>query len=102
MTWPAYCCVASLYCRQKSMMFTPCCPRAVPTGGAGVAWPALIWSFTTAWTFLRRLGAGAPLDIPDHLLRFRRPRSVEASRDGRVALSLRHLVEGELDRGLPV
>src|SRR5207244_9645700 len=37
---------------QKSMMFTPCGPSAVPTGGAGVALPAAIWSFTTACTFL--------------------------------------------------
>src|SRR6185369_15965530 len=36
---------------QKSMMFTPCGPSAVPTGGAGVALPAAIWSFTIAWTF---------------------------------------------------
>ncbi len=26
---------------QKSMMFTPCGPSAVPTGGAGVAFPAV-------------------------------------------------------------
>src|SRR5438552_2388309 len=62
MTWPVWAWVASLYCRQNSMMFTPCWPRAVPTGGAGVAIPALIWSFTTAWIFLRLLGAGAGLD----------------------------------------
>src|SRR5580765_6545527 len=37
---------------QKSMMFTPCGPSAVPTGGAGVALPAGIWSFTLAVTFL--------------------------------------------------
>src|SRR5262245_7151141 len=37
---------------QKSMILTPCGPSAVPTGGAGVAFPAAIWSFTTAWTFL--------------------------------------------------
>src|SRR6187402_339850 len=37
---------------QKSMMLTPCGPSAVPTGGAGVAFPAAIWSFTIAWTFL--------------------------------------------------
>src|SRR5689334_11004702 len=37
---------------QKSMMLTPCGPSAVPTGGAGVALPAAIWSFTTACTFL--------------------------------------------------
>src|SRR5262245_33615516 len=36
---------------QKSMMLMPCGPSAVPTGGAGVALPAAIWSFTIAWTF---------------------------------------------------
>src|SRR5205809_7305800 len=35
---------------QKSMMFTPCGPSAVPTGGAGVAFPAGIWIFTMAAT----------------------------------------------------
>src|SRR6266516_1135190 len=63
MTWPIWLWVASLYWRQNSMMFTPCCPRAVPTGGAGVAWPALIWSFTMAITFLRRRGAVDPFAI---------------------------------------
>jgi hypothetical protein len=33
------------------MMLTPCGPSAVPTGGAGVAFPAAIWSFTIACTF---------------------------------------------------
>src|SRR5215472_6278607 len=32
--------VLALNCLQKSMMFKPCGPRAVPTGGAGVALPA--------------------------------------------------------------
>src|SRR5262245_5011978 len=36
---------------QKSMMFRPCGPSAVPTGGAGVAFPAWICSFTIACTF---------------------------------------------------
>src|SRR5215510_10708069 len=36
---------------QKSMLLTPCGPSAVPTGGAGVAFPAAIWSFTIACTF---------------------------------------------------
>src|SRR4029453_3995939 len=36
---------------QKSMILTPCGPSAVPTGGAGVAFPAEIWSFTIACTF---------------------------------------------------
>ena len=37
---------------QKSMMFSPWGPSAVPTGGAGVAFPAAIWSFTIACNFL--------------------------------------------------
>src|SRR4051812_43106938 len=36
---------------QKSIILTPCGPSAVPTGGAGVAFPAAIWSFTIACTF---------------------------------------------------
>src|SRR5918999_1952854 len=80
MTWPIWAWVASLYALQNSMTFTPCWPRAVPTGGAGVAWPARSWSFTTARTFFLRLPAGIP-----------RPR-----------LDLGHLVEAQLDRGLPV
>src|SRR5437762_717897 len=32
--------VLALNCLQKSMMFKPCGPSAVPTGGAGVALPA--------------------------------------------------------------
>src|SRR4029077_3991973 len=31
---------------------TPCGPSAVPTGGAGVALPAGICNFTSAWIFL--------------------------------------------------
>src|SRR3954454_16675174 len=38
--------VFALKALQKSMMLTPCGPSAVPTGGAGVALPAGIWSFT--------------------------------------------------------
>src|ERR1700751_929448 len=40
--------VAALYCLTKSMMFTPCGPSAVPTGGAGVAWPAGSFTLTPA------------------------------------------------------
>src|SRR3954452_1553032 len=43
--WSAVC---ALYALQNSMMLTPCWPRAGPTGGAGVAAPALIWSLMTA------------------------------------------------------
>jgi hypothetical protein len=48
---PSSLAVRALKFLQKSMMLTPCGPRAVPTGGAGVALPAAIWSFTIAWTF---------------------------------------------------
>src|SRR5579862_7712282 len=43
--------VFALNCLQKSMMFTPCGPSAVPTGGAGVAFIAGNCSFTVACTF---------------------------------------------------
>src|SRR5450631_333227 len=44
-------CVAALNCLQNSMMLTPCCPSARPMGGAGLALPAGIWSFTCPVTF---------------------------------------------------
>ena len=44
--------LAALYCLQNSMMLTPWGPRAVPTGGAGVAAPAGIWILTIAATRL--------------------------------------------------
>src|SRR3712207_506852 len=40
--------VWALNALQNSMMLTPCWPSAGPTGGAGVAAPALIWSLMTA------------------------------------------------------
>src|SRR3989442_16014299 len=43
--------VRALKFLQKSMMLTPCGPSAVPTGGAGVALPAALWSFPIACTF---------------------------------------------------
>src|SRR6478672_3077038 len=43
--------VAALYALQNSMMLTPCWPRAGPTGGAGLAMPALICSLTMAASF---------------------------------------------------
>src|SRR5881296_1162932 len=48
--------VLALKFLQKSMMLTPCGPSAVPTGGAGVALPAAIWSFTTACIFFAMCG----------------------------------------------
>src|SRR3979411_2207414 len=48
-SWP---CVRALNSLQKAMMLMPCGPSAVPTGGAGLAFPAGIWSFTNPDTFL--------------------------------------------------
>src|ERR1700681_1153418 len=48
-SWP---CVRALNSLQKAMMLMPCGPSAVPTGGAGLAFPAGIWSFTKPETFL--------------------------------------------------
>src|SRR5436309_2489587 len=44
--------VWALKALQKSMMFTPCCPSAGPTGGAGVALPAGMCSLTYPTIFL--------------------------------------------------
>ena len=44
--------VVALKALQNSMMFTPCWPSAGPTGGAGFACPAGIWSLMILMTFL--------------------------------------------------
>src|SRR4029077_231670 len=44
--------VFALNCLQKSMMFKPCGPSAVPTGGAGVALPAGNCNLIVVCTFL--------------------------------------------------
>src|ERR1700730_9400746 len=74
--------VAALYCLQNSMVWTPWGPRAVPTGGAGVAPPAGSWIFTTAMT--RFFGGMGYVSLP-----------------GSAGLELCDLAEFELDRGLP-
>src|SRR6187431_1927994 len=51
MTFPRMDSVWALYALQKSMMLTPCGPRAVPTGGAGVAEPACSCTLTSAAIF---------------------------------------------------
>src|SRR5262249_21166287 len=68
---------------QKSMMLTPWGPSAVPTGGAGVAFPAAIWSFTIAWTFFAmclscglRPAASGLLDFPKPGVRDLEPRYI--------------------------
>src|SRR6266496_6757692 len=47
-SWP---CVRELNSLQNAMMLIPCGPRAVPTGGAGFAFPAGICSLTNPVTF---------------------------------------------------
>src|ERR671932_290732 len=81
-TLPAWAWVAALYCLQKSMMFTAWGPRAVPTGGAGVAWPAVSSILRTAATRRRRPAWGGMGGC-----------SFRSS-------ELLNLVEGQLDRGL--
>src|SRR4029077_17582427 len=44
--------VRALNCLQNSMMLICAWPRAGPTGGAGEALPASIWSFTDVCLFL--------------------------------------------------
>ena len=48
---PSWAWVRALNVLQKSMMFTPACPSAGPTGGAGVALPAGICNLTYPVTF---------------------------------------------------
>src|SRR6478735_873943 len=97
MTLPRMASVWALYALQKSMMFTPCGPRAVPTGGAGVAAPA--WSCTLTRAAIFFLGGIAVFFL--------------FSWSGRGPCALCHwccfllcsdllnLREAELDRGLP-
>src|SRR6266508_4044213 len=89
MTLPDCAAVAALYCLTKSMMFTAWGPRAVPTGGAGVAAPAGSSILMTAATLRRRVDCGGMAG----------GRSLTVARSG-CRLELLDLVEGELDRGL--
>src|ERR1700734_1471914 len=85
MMLPRWASVAALYCFTKSMMLTPCGPRAVPTGGAGVAAPAGNCTLTMVLSFLRGgIAVGFLFLI------------TEASK----LSELRYLVERELDGGL--
>src|ERR671928_1312391 len=86
MTLPRWASVAALYALQNSMMLTPCWPSAGPTGGAGVAAPALIWSLMTAVN--RFLGGMTSFSCT-------RGRSVGDRSD------FRDLGERQLDRRLP-
>src|SRR5258706_16391942 len=62
--------VLALNCLQKSMMFKPCGPSAVPTGGAGVALPAGNCNLIVVCTFLA-------MSLPQNNLFFREPASAQ-------------------------
>src|SRR6476469_6994867 len=115
MTLPRMDSVWALYALQKSMMLTPCGPRAVPTGGAGVAAPAWSWTLTSAAIFFfggiaLSLSSRGHDEGPDGPLPLRRVRSdaIGASGRGPVSPLGRHrsksgsdlldLAEAELDR----
>src|SRR3954453_4037345 len=87
------------------MMLTPCWPSAGPTGGAGVAAPALIWSLMTAvnrflggmtFLLLRDVNSWSWLEGP-----LTGARAEPAKRGGEGVLNLGDLGERELDRRLP-
>src|SRR5579863_844046 len=65
MTVPFWDSVAALYCLQNSIVWIPCGPRAVPTGGAGVAPPASSWILTTATIFLAMVLSLGDLELRD-------------------------------------
>src|SRR5665809_132842 len=69
---PTSCWVWALNAFQNSMMLTPCWPSAGPTGGAGFAAPAGMWSLIIVRTFFAIA----------------------------LYLDLLHLVVSDLDRGL--
>src|SRR5687768_7398791 len=77
------------------MMLTPCCPRAVPTGGAGVACPARICSLTKDTTFLRDR-------LPPIPFTSRGPNGPTRGLPLARLLDPCHLVEPQLHGGLPV
>src|SRR6058998_3082365 len=64
-TWPALSAVFSLYDLVNSTMLMPCGPRAVPTGGAGVALPAGSWRGRTIRIFLATGLQGPFLELLD-------------------------------------
>src|SRR3990170_1498733 len=73
--------VMSLYCLTNSMRLIPWGPSAVPTGGAGVAWPAGSCNFNVVTSFLRPM-----------------IRSSQGERPGVFRLVLLDVFESDLDR----
>src|SRR5690349_18926390 len=97
MTLPRMDSVWALYALQKSMMFTPCGPSAVPTGGAGVAAPA--WSCTLTSAAIFFFGG-----IALYFLSRGHDETLCASLPPGVTCfdsDLLDLAEAQLDRGLP-
>src|SRR5580693_5512897 len=88
MMLPRWLSVAALYCLTKSMMFTPCGPSAVPTGGAGVAWPAGSCTLTTAASLFLLGGMRLFLTCPLRMLDL--GYLVERQLHGRLAAEDRH------------
>src|SRR4030065_2023878 len=60
---PSWDAVFALNALQNSMMLTPCCPRAGPTGGEGFAFPAGIWGLIWDMSFF----AMGPSPLPFQL-----------------------------------
>src|SRR5574341_959494 len=91
MVSPSCACVWALKALQNSMMLTPCCPRAGPTGGEVFALPAGTWSFTWATIFLAMC---APLDSLhlQELQIHRRGPTEDAHHDLQASLLRLHLV----------
>src|SRR5271157_5008800 len=67
-------CVLALNCLQKSMMFTPWGPSAVPTGGAGVAFPACNCNLIVVCTFF-----GGMVPLPQSQIFLARPCGLNCS-----------------------
>src|SRR5680860_895968 len=82
------------------MMFNPWGPSAVPTGGAGVAWPAWIWIFTTAASFFLAISLGSSSELPAPLGCHARLTPDGHGRPHSCGLELGDLTELELHGGL--
>src|SRR5713101_7597548 len=89
--------VRALNCLQNSMMLTWAWPSAGPTGGAGVALPAAIWSFTEPVAFFAmmpfRLHSCVETGLPVSAAETRQAASLQSLRH------LLHLPKLQLHRG---
>src|ERR1700691_1400151 len=94
MMLPRWASVAALYCFTKSMMLTPCGPRAVPTGGAGGGAPAGSCTLTMVLSFFLGGIAVFPLNLHGGLPA---PHSPWPGPRGPGGSELRYLVERKLD-----